>query len=187
MTDIEYLIGFKKNDNGAIESFYRANRDKFFSYFRFHFNKDADYMADLYSDSCVAIWRNVQQGKLSESGLRSSLSTYLIAIGKNTMKSQDRRHKVVPVEDEGLLDGFVGIARDEDDPQEREALFEYVYKTAREMNPPCSEILPAYYWDKLSMKEIADKFNYSSDSSAKVQMFKCRKKIRSLVDSFLSK
>ena len=187
MTDREYISGLKNNDNRVIEMFYRSNREKFFSYFRFHFSKDDDYMADLYSDSCVALWRNVQQGKLCESGLRCSLSTYLIAIGKNTMMSQDRRHKPVPVDDEGLLDGFVGIVRDEDDVPEREALFDFVYKTARDMKPPCGNILPAFYWDKFSMKEIADKYNYSSDSSAKVQMLKCRKKLRSLVESYLSK
>lgn len=42
----------------------------------------------------------------------------------------------------------------------------------------CMDLLQAFYYEKLSMQEIAQKFNYSSERSATVQKYKCLEKVR---------
>ncbi len=45
----------------------------------------------------------------------------------------------------------------------------------------CMDLLQAFYYEKLSMKQLADRFNYRSERSVTVQKFKCLEKVRSEV------
>lgn len=45
----------------------------------------------------------------------------------------------------------------------------------------CMDVLQAFYYEKLNMKEIAVKFGYTSEHSATVQKFKCLEKVRNEV------
>jgi RNA polymerase sigma factor (sigma-70 family) len=45
----------------------------------------------------------------------------------------------------------------------------------------CIELLRAYYFDKMSMKELAASFGYGSERSATVQKFKCIEKLREVI------
>jgi DNA-directed RNA polymerase specialized sigma24 family protein len=45
----------------------------------------------------------------------------------------------------------------------------------------CMELLRAFYYDKLSMAEVADVYGFSSVRSATVQKFKCLEKVRDTV------
>jgi len=42
-------------------------------------------------------------------------------------------------------------------------------------------LLRAFYYDKLSMSKIANRFGFSSERSATVQKYKCLEKVRDLV------
>lgn len=48
----------------------------------------------------------------------------------------------------------------------------------QESGEKCMDLLQTYYYEKLSMKEIAKKFGYKSERSATVQKFKCLEKVR---------
>lgn len=45
----------------------------------------------------------------------------------------------------------------------------------------CMELLKAYYYDQMSLTEIADEFGYSAVRSATVQKYKCLEKVRDKV------
>lgn len=45
----------------------------------------------------------------------------------------------------------------------------------------CMEMLHAVYYDKRTMKHIADNFGFSSERSATVQKYKCLEKVREIV------
>ncbi|QNL49313.1 sigma-70 family RNA polymerase sigma factor [Olivibacter sp. SDN3] len=45
----------------------------------------------------------------------------------------------------------------------------------------CMQLLTAFYYHKLSMKTLAEKFGFASERSATVQKFKCLGKIRDFV------
>lgn len=184
MTDAEYIIGFKQNNQDVISDFYRTYRDGFFAFIMSLDKKPVDFVAELYSDSVVNLWKNVQRGKLTVEGLSSSLSTYLNSIGKYSLWSANRKKKDDTVGDETYFNNLSDMPADIESLMEQDALIDFVYKTAREMKPPCSDLLTAYYWDKLSMKEIAAKYNYNGENSAKTQKWKCIKKMRVIVDKF---
>ena len=84
MTDADYIRGFRDNDDRVIARFYSKHRQAFFAFFKRAYSKDDAYIAELFQDSCVKLWQNVRDGKLSEQGLESTLATYLFSIGKLT-------------------------------------------------------------------------------------------------------
>jgi hypothetical protein len=45
----------------------------------------------------------------------------------------------------------------------------------------CMELLSAFYYDKLPMKQIAEVFGYAGERSVTVQKYKCLEKVRATV------
>lgn len=45
----------------------------------------------------------------------------------------------------------------------------------------CMDLLSAFYYDKLAMREVADKFGYAGERSVTVQKYKCLEKVRETV------
>jgi DNA-directed RNA polymerase specialized sigma24 family protein len=45
----------------------------------------------------------------------------------------------------------------------------------------CLQLLTAFYYDKMNMKELADKFGFSGERSATAQKYKCLEKVRGIV------
>jgi len=53
-------------------------------------------------------------------------------------------------------------------------IFEYIKHAGRK----CLELLQAFYYDRRSMQEIAEQFQFGSRRSATVQKYKCLEKVR---------
>lgn len=180
--DVEYIRGFKKNDERVISAFYKEIRASFFAFFRTRYGKDDAYILDLFQDTCIVLWKNIRHDKLTEEGLSSSLATYFLAIGKYTMMSKDRKFKEI-VDDEELSK-LSFIEDDSEELRKRIELEDFVYRMVSEMKSPCDKLLKAQYWDKLSGAEIAEKYGYSGPDSVKTQKSKCIKKLKPLIEKF---
>ncbi|MCD6065946.1 MAG: polymerase subunit sigma-70 [Bacteroidetes bacterium] len=66
------------------------------------------------------------------------------------------------------------------EPNERQVskrLLRYVAVAGKK----CMELLTGVYYDKLSMKELASKFEFSGERSATAQKYKCLEKIREVI------
>lgn len=183
MKDTDIINGFLRNDEKVISAFYKEFKFRFCSFFRAKFAKDEEYVNDLYQDACAVFWNNIQTGKLTTSNLTSSLSTYLISVGKYSLMAKDRKYKEIVSDNEIKKLDFV-----EDDAEELKKRLEreeFVERMVSEMKPPCSDLLKAFYWDKLSGAEIAEKQNFSSADSVKTQKYKCIKKLKPLLETFI--
>ncbi len=78
MTDADYIRGFRDNDDRVIGLFYKKHRQAFFAFFKRTYSKDDAYIAELFQDSCIKLWRNVQDGKLTEQMLESTLANQVL-------------------------------------------------------------------------------------------------------------
>ena len=184
MKDSEIISGFLANDEHVISDFYKRFKFQFCTFFRTKFLKDEDYVNDLYQDACTVFWNNIQTGKLTTESLTSSLSTYLISVGKYSLMAKDRKYREITCDEEIRKLNFV-----EDDAEELKKRIEredFVERMVDDMKPPCSDILKAYYWDKLSGSEIAEKHNFSNADSVKTQKYKCIKKLKPLLSAYIS-
>lgn len=183
MKDSDIIDGFLRNDERVITDFYTEFKFRFCAFFRAKFSKDEDYVNDLYQDVCAVFWNNVQTGKLTTSNLTSSILTYLISVGKYSLMSKDRKYREIVDDEEIRKLEFV-----EDDAEELKNRIEredFVERMVADMKPPCSELLKAVYWDKLSGAEIAQKQNFSNADSVKAQKYKCMKKLKPLLEAFI--
>lgn len=99
------------------------------------------------------------------------------------MMAKDRKYKEIV--DDDALSRICLIDDDAETLKEKIEKEDFVYRVVSEMKPPCSLLLKAHYWDKLSGIEIARKYGYSGPDSVKSQKFKCIKKLRPLIEAFL--
>jgi DNA-directed RNA polymerase specialized sigma24 family protein len=65
----------------------------------------------------------------------------------------------------------------EDEPRVSESILRVVEHSGKK----CLELLKAFYYDRLNMKEIAVAFGFSGERSATTQKFKCLEKVRDTI------
>ena len=107
-----------RGDDQAFSSLYEKNRDRFFGYFfakcseerfgnrrMYKFNDSDAYLSDLYQNSLIKLYNQIMTAKMfvddgkiyirgkdgSINKLTASLETYLISIGKLTLKEMERK------------------------------------------------------------------------------------------------
>ncbi len=56
-----------------------------------------------------------------------------------------------------------------------------IMRVLRAAGEQCMELLTAFYYEKLDMRELAERFGYSGTRSATVQKFKCLEKVKKVV------
>lgn len=178
MTAKEYIIALRQNNQLIFSRLYESYRALFFGYFRKHYNKDDDYIIDLYQDACIALWQNVQNGKLTPDNLTSSLETYLIGIGKYTLMAKDRKYKEILNEHE--IAAYTEYY-DEESLQDEIECNEIIETTVKNMGEPCCTLLDKYYWEELSGDEIAILMNYKNADTVKTQKYKCMQKLKTVL------
>ena len=217
-------------DDQAFSSLYEKYRDKFFRYFiakcteekfgnrrMYRFNDSGAFLDDLYQNSLIKLYNQIMTAKMFVEGgkifirkrdgsinrLTASLETYLISIGKLTLKEMERGESRYvdfnPIE---------RIAHDDNDPQygfedcmtsanlaminvdpgfdlffdeefDNEYKFSIVQNIVERMGPPCKEIFTYFFWEKKSLEEISHIMpQYSSTDSVKNQKSRCHRKFK---------
>lgn len=181
MTDQEYIQAFRRNEQSVITAFYTQNKERFITHIgrKFHI-LDRDTLFDVYQDSIWRLWRIIQQGKLIEEKLTSSLVAYLQeGIGEKVMLETLRKQKESLASEEQLR-----LLEDElddiDDVIAQEERIETIRQTISTMGKPCSPLLKLFYWEKLSWEVIATQLGYSNADTAKTQKYKCIQKLKTL-------
>ncbi len=224
---VERIYG---GDDLAFSSLYEKYRDKFFGYFfarcseekygnrrMYKLNDSGYYLDELYQNSLIKLYNQIMTAKMFVDGgkiyirgkdgtinkLTASLETYLISIGKLTLKEMERSvSRYVdfdPIErlaheDNNPQYGFddcvkqvnptkVNVdpifALSSDDELDNEAKFTIVQHIVEGMEYPCKEIFTYFFWGKKSLKEIADIMpKYNSSDSVKNQKSRCHKKFK---------
>ena len=99
------LDSFKNGGQAYLKVFYNKYRDEFTHWAIKHYSIDDDIAAETYQQTMITLYYNVQENKLTT--LKSSLKTYLFAIGKNLLrehyKSANRIENLeVHVDTEGI-------------------------------------------------------------------------------------
>lgn len=198
MNEKEIYQGFARNDQRVMSQFYNKNYDKFASYFKLNYGKSEEYVSDLYMESYEALWNNIHTDKLKEGRLTASMYQYMLGIAINMLKAGDRKtrelykvnmfYKDAESQDESLdkaVQAKVQFEADHFEDEERYSeLQDFVDRAVADMQPPCSELLRNFYWNRMSGDEIAKEMNYSNADSVKTQKNKCMKKLKPIVQQF---
>lgn len=186
-----------KLQNIELNLFLAEERNKVIAYLRKTFSVSDDDLDDIYQESSVALFMNIQDGKLSN--LTSTLSTYFLRVCINQMlKYLGKKQKVVPLFDDSRLtnkDVFQPDKIDElyqlcteDEEAERLSRSEKIVQSIIESMPEtCKNVFQGYYWDNLTTTTIANMFGFANANSVKTQKYKCLQKFRSKYNELMNR
>ena len=130
-----------------------------------------DEARDVYQDALVVFWQKARSGKLV---MTSKMSTYIYSICQNLWRKELDRKKRLSNEEKDS-----SVSMDMDSP-EREKI---MAKCMSQLGETCRKVLMYYYFDEMSMQEIADKLGFANTDTAKTKKYKCKQKLDELVKS----
>ena len=183
-------------DTTDLNRFASNQWSKVLAFLKNRFGIDEDDCKDIFQESFIVLYNNIQAGKLDN--MTASLSTYFMSICRNKALEMLRGSaKSVNVESEmslTLMDGEVQsekiealLALDNGDETIEAQKEELVRTIVKDLPSPCNELLWGFYRDNLSMKSLAEMFNYSSEGVVKVTKHRCCEKFRARYNELCNK
>lgn len=174
---------FRHREKKLLEQFAQAQRSKTLLFLQNQFSLPTEDCEDIFQEAFIVLYHNIQEGKLDE--LTSSLSTYFIAICKNkALEILRSKNKYASLNESDNLMPFSDqqveklLAYDTEDTLLQEQKETLVRTIVSDLPSPCNELLWGYYRDGLSMKALAERYNYASESAVKVTKHRCCEKFR---------
>jgi RNA polymerase sigma factor (sigma-70 family) len=128
-----------------------------------------DEARDVYQDALVVFWQKATSGNLV---LTSKISTYIYSICQNLWRKELDRKKRLSNEEK---DTAVSIDMD---TAEREKI---IGRCMDQLGDTCKKVLMYYYFEEMSMQDIAEKLGFANTDTAKTKKYKCKKKLDELV------
>ncbi len=124
---------------------------------------------DVYQDALVVFWQKARSGNLV---MTAKISTYIYSICQNLWRKELDRKKRLSHEEKDVAQSM-----DMDSP-EREKI---IAKCLDQLGETCRKVLMYYYFDEMSMQEIAEKLGFANTDTAKTKKYKCKQKLDELV------
>jgi len=174
---------FNIYDERLLGHFFEKERNKVLAVLKSRLSVSTEDAKDIYQDACIALFYNIQKGKLKT--LTCSLSTYFTQIclnmGYNFVNrghpktSFDQMLNNTQYDEYGLaqLEAVLGLGDGLSSEQTK-----MMRDIVQDLPHPCEDILWAYYGDDLSMKEIADVIGFNGADSVKSKKSQCMSKLK---------
>lgn len=124
---------------------------------------------DIYQEALVVFWQKAVSGKLV---LTSKMSTFIYSICQNLWRKELDRKKRLSNEEK---DQPVTI---DTESEERNKI---IARCIDQLGDTCKKVLMYYYFEEMSMKEIADKLGFANTDTAKTKKYKCKQKLDELI------
>lgn len=168
MTDSEILSSIKKGDETALDYLYKKNY-RMMTKMIINNSGTEDEAKDVYQEALIVFWQK-SMGK--DFVLTSKISTYLYSICKNLWRKElERKSRFSDEEKDGQ----------EINNWEKEEKIRIVNECINQLGDTCRKILYYYYFDGLSMNDIAQKLGFANSDTAKTKKYKCKKDLDELI------
>ncbi len=129
-----------------------------------------DQTKDLFQEPVIILYEQVL---VPDKQIKQTVDGYLFGIVKHLWSRQYKsNNKNISLEDD-----FEAAMLEGDTP----LLYTRVLRLVSVAGNRCMELLKAFYYDKLTTKQMADRYGFSNEHSATVQKFKCLEKVRTFV------
>lgn len=177
----------KETYEDIVRKWYNKVRPMFVNTLRKRFSQlDYDTIENLYQDAFLAVYENLQAGRVRED---TSWSSYIIQIGIY-LATKELRHS-------GITDSIYESGGDNEEGHQQisrtvelllsqlttedESLYQNINALSllgEELNytpEPCNSIIRLFYYDDMSMEEIAVAVNFKNATTAKSKKSQCMK------------
>jgi len=129
-----------------------------------------DQAKDIFQDALLIYYEKAISNNIT---LQSSEKAYIAGIAKHLWLKTYR--------DEAGNIPFDAVSIDQPEEEQHQYASNKLMHYLETAGQKCMEILKAFYYDKLPVKQITEAFGYSGPHSATVQKYKCLEKVRDTV------
>ncbi len=174
MKDLEIITKIRRGDETALDFLYKKNFKMMLKMILKN-NGSEEEAKDIYQEALIVLWQKV----IADDNfvLTSKISTYLYSICQNLWRKELERKK---------RHTFDQPERAEVPDQDTGERSEIIQKCLQELGETCRKILTYYYFDKLSMVDIAEKLGFANADTAKTKKYKCKKELDSKIKAIYS-
>lgn len=174
-SDKEILAAIRSGDDRVLEHLYKNVLPKVKNYVTRNSGNNDD-ACDVFQDAVVVFYKYVKQGKFDG---RHDIAGFIFSISRNLwINIAKKNNRALELIDESATISSDHNFSDELITRERE---EYIGKLFSALGDSCKQILLYSIYDRLSMKEIKEKMNFSSENVAKTKNYKCKQRLMQLV------
>lgn len=170
----------KRKDSATFQKIYNDNLKAFINFARsYHIEEYDSY--DIYHDSIMVLQENAINGKIND--LKSSISTYLFAIGKyKIFHSFREKAKVNITNDIEITEKNFDFDVDFDDEKltNQQTLLKNGFK---KLGKRCKDVLELHFSGH-DLDEITDILKYSDKNVLKSQKSRCMKQLKKIIFNY---
>lgn len=176
----EIVSAIKANDNSVLKSIYTINYHKVESLVLKN-NGTKDHAKDIYQEAFLALWKNIKLDKFTPKN-ENSLHGYLYTIAKNKwmdyLRSNNYKKTVVSDKINDFNTSEADTTLNNDDILKEQRLSN-VMQAFKDLGEPCKSLLRQFYFDKKSMKDIANELQLDA-ASTRNKKYRCMQKLREI-------
>lgn len=180
--EVQLLTQIRNGDERAIDEIYVTSKAQFLTFARKLLN-DENILEDIYQDTVIAFYENVRTGKITS--LKSSLTTYIIGIGKyilyrylKKMKTMSNLDEIDELELGRVTNTYIEQLED----KERALMFQ---KAIEKLGEPCASLLRLFYYEEKENLEIATLLGYANADVIKSQKYRCMQTLKAIIKKTL--
>ncbi len=175
------IKAIKANDSKALKSLYTSNYHKVENMVLKN-SGSKEHAKDIYQEAFITVWKNIKNDSfVPQNG--TAIQGYLYQIAKNKwidMVNSSRFKKTIVIENEYT---FHDKSNHEKEAEEQEFFSQKLEKTMtifKAMGQPCKGLLTAFYFDKKSLRDIANELQIE-EATARNNKYRCMEKLRKMV------
>lgn len=172
ISDDRILRSLRDRDEGTISYIYQTYWPMILQMVKTN-NGSATEAKDLYQDSMLDFLEKVWQENFI---LTCKIRTFIYSICRNKWLYQLRgRKKFMDMEE------YIEFEKPaEDNPEDAPGLPDdnQIITAINTLGEPCRSLLVGYYYENMSMEQLAQKLNYKSENVAKQQKFRCKDRLK---------
>lgn len=174
--DARILDLIRRGDEESLVRLYHSSRKPVMSYI-LHNNGTPDDAEDMLQDALIVLWERVRSGRFEYA---ARLETFIVATVRNMwLRRLARRKRELPATAESgeLASGEPSPLEDIIESEEAGL----VQKALGKLGEQCRKLLVFYYWDELSMEEIASRLGFLNADTVKSKKYQCKKELQRII------
>ncbi|MFN6944399.1 MAG: RNA polymerase sigma factor [Cytophagaceae bacterium] len=173
MKDQEIIEKIRKGDESALDYLYQKHYRMMMKLILKN-NGSEDEAKDIYQDALIVLW---QKAMKPDFVLTAKISTFLYSICMNLWRKELERKGRHSNEESNEVD-FINI--------EQKEKVEIINKCISDLGETCKKILTYYYFDQMSMNDIAQILGFANADTAKTKKYKCKKELDNRVKTLFT-
>lgn len=178
----DYIDRLKAGDADILKELYSSNYPKVEQYVLQN-KGTTEHAKDVYQEAFLAVWQKIRTGTFTENR-PGSINGFLYTVAKNKwldyLRSSHFKKTLELTENnmtEPIHDQYYDAQKDREEMKLKRTM-----ESFRNLNTECKEILIKFYYQKMSLREIAVLINID-EASARNKKYRCMQKLRELTFS----